>query len=245
MKIITRSQWRARAPRSRSTTSWGRRTEFVVHHSDGPVTQTPRAIQDFHMDGRGWDDVGYNFLVDRGGRIYEGRGWLTIGAHATGHNTSGIGACVIGRDGADITPEARAAVRWLYEEACRRAGRKLSRRGHGELSGNNTACPGRTLLAWVHAGMPVDGAGPPGPAPGGTAPKWPGRYLTQPPTMRGDDVRTWQTKMGRRGWAIAVDGAYGPASERVCRLFQAEKRIRVDGIVGPDTWRAAWAEPVT
>lgn len=77
------------------------------------------------------------------------------------------------------------------------------------------------------------------------APAWPGRYITQPPVMRGDDVRTWQARMRARGWSIAADGAYGPASEAVCRSFQAEKGLGVDGVVGPATWRAAWESPVT
>mgnify|MGYP000161295347 CR=1 FL=1 len=151
MKIIPRAEWGARPPRDRTTTSWPSRTEFVVHHSEGPVTQSVRSIQDFHMDGRGWDDIGYNFLADHRGRIYAGRGWLVVGAHATGHNTSGIGVCVIGSDGADITAAARRAVRELYDEACRRAGRQLARRGHGDVG--QTDCPGRVLRAWVHHGM--------------------------------------------------------------------------------------------
>lgn len=249
MRIITRAEWGARSPRSRELTTWSKRIVFVVHHSDGPVTQSVRSIQDFHMDGRGWADVGYNFLVDHQGRIYEGRGWLVVGAHAKGHNTSGIGVCVIGRDGKDITAAAKASVRWLYDEAkARRAGRPLAKRGHGQLSGNATACPGSTLLAWVKAGMPVDGHTPapaPRPAPAPGAPRWPGRLITQPPVMHGDDVRTWQAQMRRRGWRVTVDGAYGPASEKVCRLFQAEKHLVADGVIGPATWRASWASKVT
>lgn len=76
-------------------------------------------------------------------------------------------------------------------------------------------------------------------------PEWPGRYLTQPPIMRGSDVRTWQKRMRARGWRIKVDGAYGPRSEQVCRAFQAEKGLVVDGIVGPVTWGAAWTAPIT
>jgi hypothetical protein len=77
------------------------------------------------------------------------------------------------------------------------------------------------------------------------APAWPGRYLTQPPVMHGDDVRTWQARMRARGWSIAADGAYGPGSEAVCRAFQREKGLGVDGIVGPATWKAAWEAPVS
>jgi peptidoglycan hydrolase-like protein with peptidoglycan-binding domain len=77
------------------------------------------------------------------------------------------------------------------------------------------------------------------------APKWPGRYITQPPMMSGSDVRTWQDRMRDRGWRIAVDGVYGPDSERICRQFQKEKHLEVDGVIGPKTWSAAWTAPVT
>ncbi|MCP2339153.1 C40 family peptidase [Actinomadura rupiterrae] len=87
-------------------------------------------------------------------------------------------------------------------------------------------------------------AGTPSPPPP-VAPPWPGRYLRQPPIMTGGDVRTWQQQMSRRGWHLAVDGAYGPESSAVCRSFQTEKRLEVDGIVGPATWRAAWTAPIT
>lgn len=97
---------------------------------------------------------------------------------------------------------------------------------------------------WTHAalvpGLSYDA--PPAP-PHSSTPPWPGRYLRQP--MRGDDVRQWQAQMHVRGWRISVDGSYGPASEKVCVAFQREKHIKVDGIVGPDTWKAAWAAPVT
>jgi hypothetical protein len=81
--------------------------------------------------------------------------------------------------------------------------------------------------------------------PGTPAPQWPGRYITQPPVMNGRDVGVWQRRMADRGWRITVDGAYGPASEKVCRAFQAEKRLAVDGVVGPKTWAAAWTAPIT
>ncbi|MFG2247823.1 N-acetylmuramoyl-L-alanine amidase [Spirillospora sp. NPDC048823] len=153
MDIISRAEWDARAPRSRTEVSWSQRTEFVVHYSEGPTDQSVRSIQDFHMDGRGWADIGYNFLVDVGGRIYAGRGWLVVGAHAPDHNTSGIGVCMIGRDG-DATAAAKRSIRRLYDEAGRRGGRDLKKLGHRDVYA--TSCPGDELYAWVRAGMPAD-----------------------------------------------------------------------------------------
>jgi len=74
-------------------------------------------------------------------------------------------------------------------------------------------------------------------------PPFPGRIITQPPVMSGEDVRTWQAQMFRRGWLIDDDGVFGPASERVLRTFQAEKGMMVDGVLGPKSWRAAWTAP--
>jgi len=44
----------------------------------------------------GWADIGYNFLVDEDGNVYEGRGWDTVGAHTYGYNRVSIGIGFIG-----------------------------------------------------------------------------------------------------------------------------------------------------
>lgn len=83
------------------------------------------------------------------------------------------------------------------------------------------------------------------PPPTNLYPPWPGRYLMSPPAMRGNDVRLWQEHMKQRGWKLGVDGVYGPASKEACLKFQKEKGLKIDGVVGPDTWKATWAAPVT
>lgn len=86
----------------------------------------------------------------------------------------------------------------------------------------------------------------PGNQPTPKAPAFPGRVLMlKSPAMGGADVRQWQAQMVARGWTLAVDGVYGPVSAQTCRAFQIEKRIGVDGRVGPVTWAAAWSSPVT
>jgi Putative peptidoglycan binding domain len=59
------------------------------------------------------------------------------------------------------------------------------------------------------------------------------------------NVKTWQQRMRDRGWSLSADGCFGPETENVCRQFQAEKGLTVDGDVGPKTWDAAWTEKVT
>ncbi|MER6947646.1 peptidoglycan-binding protein [Nonomuraea sp. NPDC000554] len=111
----------------------------------------------------------------------------------------------------------------------------------GHRDGYNTDCPGERLYAWVKRGAPRPGGG--GGEPGTSAPPFPGRLLRYPPVTRGDDVRTWQQQMRRRGWTVDVDGAYGPEARDVCRRFQREQHIDDDGTVGPLTWRLTWEAP--
>jgi D-alanyl-D-alanine carboxypeptidase-like protein/putative peptidoglycan binding protein len=85
------------------------------------------------------------------------------------------------------------------------------------------------------------------PQPSGTAaPPWkhehPGNI--QNPHNNCPTVRQWQAQMKARGWDIGVDSDYGDGSERVCRAFQREKRLAIDGIVGRNTWRMAWEAPI-
>lgn len=59
-------------------------------------------------------------------------------------------------------------------------------------------------------------------------------------------IKAWQAQMRKRGWTIGVDGLFGKQSEKVARQFQAEKReLASDGLVGKETWAAAWTAPVT
>lgn len=55
-----------------------------------------RRIQNFHIDGNRWADIGYNFLIGDNGFVYEGRGWRKQGAHAPNYNTKSIGISFIG-----------------------------------------------------------------------------------------------------------------------------------------------------
>ena len=65
------------------------------------------------------------------------------------------------------------------------------------------------------------------------------------PGESSNDCWTWQQRMRERGWHIETTGTHDNQSELVCRAFQQEKGLQLDGIIGPETWAAAWDEPVT
>lgn len=59
----------------------------------------------FHIESRGWDDIGYNFLVAGDGSAYFGRGWDYIGAHTLGYNKYSIGIAFIGTFNNEVPPK--------------------------------------------------------------------------------------------------------------------------------------------
>lgn len=114
-----------------------------------------RSIQSYHMKNRGWDDIGYNFGIGGDGRIYEGRGFGLVGAHATGWNRKSIGIMFIGNY-KDNEPnhkqiaEAFKLIQLAVAENYLTANYTIY--GHRQLNG--TECPGEKLYneikLWPH-----------------------------------------------------------------------------------------------
>lgn len=248
MEFTNRSGWGAVAPTHVDKTTWSKRNKFAVHYSGASADQSVRSIQRFHMETRGWSDIGYNWLVHSvTGEIFEGRGWLVIGAHAAGHNTESIGVCVIGQDKAgraDNSPAALASVKRLYDEACKRAGRKLTVVGHRDIG--NTDCPGDELYSWLKRGMPTTST----PVP--PAETFTEKIMRQLPTMRIGDgntkaVRTVQAIINRDGGHLLEDGVWRERTDAAVRAWQAEHDVpdsvtaagHGDGIFGPACWTFA------
>ena len=122
--IITRASWRADEKiRRRKKPAYADTVRFaVVHHTAGANSYSRaqsasivRGIERYHVLANGWDDIGYNFLVDKYGQVFEGR-WggvdrNVVGAHAQGFNQGSVGVALIGTyDSTSITPAARAAL---------------------------------------------------------------------------------------------------------------------------------------
>jgi len=117
--IVPRLSWGADESIRRGPPTYASALRFaVVHHTAGANDYTRaeaasvvKAIQLYHVRGNGWNDIGYNFLVDRFGTIYEGRFGGTernvVGAHALGFNTGSVGIALLGTYGS--TAPSRAA----------------------------------------------------------------------------------------------------------------------------------------
>jgi flagellar hook assembly protein FlgD len=121
--IVPRLSWGADESIRRAAPAYAPSLQIgIVHHTAGANTYTRqesgaivRAIQVYHVRGNGWNDLGYNFLVDKYGQVFEGRyGGLernVVGAHAEGFNTGSVGVAVLGNyDAQAISPAAQAAL---------------------------------------------------------------------------------------------------------------------------------------
>lgn len=145
-KFVTRAQWGAISPSSKRSSDWNSGSILRVHHT---VTHdsTPagvREIQRFHISGRGWADIAYNFLIGKDGTIYEGRGFEVMGAHTYGSNDDPGVAFIGDFTVAKLTRKQKAAYRWLRATLRRRYG-VAAAAPHCRTS--STACPGKNVLA--------------------------------------------------------------------------------------------------
>jgi hypothetical protein len=106
--IVPRLSWGADESIRRNQPSYADAVRLaVVHHTAGrngysraEAAAIVKGIQLYHVKSNGWNDIGYNFLVDRFGTVYEGRFGGTernvVGAHAQGFNTGSVGIAVLG-----------------------------------------------------------------------------------------------------------------------------------------------------
>ncbi len=181
--IVTRAEWGADERLRRCGPYYADRLRAAyVHHTAGSnsysrdqADNVVRGIYAFHVRGRGWCDIAYNFLVDRFGRVFEGRyggmGKPIIGGHAAGFNTGTTGVAAMG-DFTSTEPSKgmlqafKQLLAWRLDVAHLRptgwttltsSGGGTSRYGSGEavtlriITGHRdtsyTACPGTRLYA--------------------------------------------------------------------------------------------------
>jgi hypothetical protein len=182
--IIPRASWAADQCPPRAAPVYGQVQMGVVHHTVGANSYGPDdsaaivlAICRFHRNTNGWRDVGYNFLVDRYGQIFEGRAGgvdrPVIGAQAQGFNGVSTGVANIGTfSGEPQTPEGVSATAALLawklalhgapvsgQVTLTSAGGPYNRypagtpvpfeRISGHRDADKTACPGDALFAQV------------------------------------------------------------------------------------------------
>ncbi|MGH9001826.1 MAG: N-acetylmuramoyl-L-alanine amidase, partial [Acidimicrobiia bacterium] len=129
-EIVTRAGWGADEGMRTGVPEYARPQKLVVHHTvtpndDPDPASTVRAVYAYHTRQNGWNDIGYHYLVDAAGRVYEGRfarpyapgeapteedheGRAVIGAHAKSHNVGSMGVALLGEFSGDAQPSPAA-----------------------------------------------------------------------------------------------------------------------------------------
>ncbi len=194
--IVPREQWASDKCPPRADPVYGAVKLAFIHHTVSANEYGPEdsaamvlGICRYHRNGNGWNDIGYNFLVDRYGTIFEGRAGgiadAAIGAQAQGYNSSSTGIASLGTFSSDgQTPAGLAAIARLLSwklalhgvpptgkvEVVSQGGSTnrypagstpVFERISGHRDGNATACPGSGLYAQLPQLRAMVDPGPP------------------------------------------------------------------------------------
>ncbi len=201
---------------------------IVLHH----VEASHCSIEDIHRWHleKGWAGCGYNYVIDKQGRIFEGRG-MNIGAQCLNHNWHSIGISVEGCYNQESMPEVQ---KQSVIELCKDLKQKYPQIkhvvGHKEL--NSTDCPGEKYPLQDIKNKITNSS---------TVVKAPAQTLKrllklQKPMLYGEDIRAMQTILKRLGLLSKVDGWYGNNTKNAVICYQQQNKLVVDGIVGKNTW---------
>lgn len=170
--IYSRAQWGADESKRDGSPSYFEVQGGFVHHTvnanDYKRKDVPaiiRSIYAYHTQSRGWSDIGYNFLVDRFGRIWEGRyggvDRAVVGAHTLDYNSysfamSAIGNFELVQPPAKMIQAYAALMAWKLSLHGVSAGSTIQRIGpkdfqaiNGHRDATSTACPGKYLYAQI------------------------------------------------------------------------------------------------
>ncbi len=156
--IASRSEWGARPTRANHD-RMTRIHRVTIHHSalesdastKSAAAREIQGIQRAHQDHRHWADIGYHFVIDRSGRIWEGRPLEVQGAHAGNSdlNRGNVGIVLLGDfDHQAVSSGQGQSLDGLVSHLMERYGFGISQvHTHGELK--PTGCPGHSLQAYV------------------------------------------------------------------------------------------------
>lgn len=136
-------------------------TEIVLHctatradwWADKSTAEKVQEIRRWHMEDRGWKDIGYHYLIDRNGALATGRPMDQTGAHTKGHNTGTIGIALMGGHGSSVTDTFADNYTSDQEKALRKLIVRLHKNfGKVPVTGHNQyaakACPGFEVPKW-------------------------------------------------------------------------------------------------
>ena len=214
-------------------------TEVVVHTAATPEGKhfTVEDIDRWHRQ-RGFNSIGYHWVVYLDGSVHAGRPEEKIGAHVAGRNRNTIGICYIGGVDANDTkkakdtrtPEQKHAMVQLLREILERYPAIHTISGHHDYAAKACPCfPARKEYAYLTEGRKEDTK----------------IASTLRMGSRGWEVKALQGSLKELGYPVNIDGHFGRETRNAVAAFQLDAEITSDGIVGSETRKELYnAKPV-
>ncbi len=193
-KVVTRAGWGANEKLVKNAPEYTTDVSVLfVHHTAGTNNYSCsdsaaiiRSIQAYHVKSKHWNDIGYNFLVDKCGTLFEGRrGGITkpvLGAHTLGFNSRSSAIAVLGNYGSQAVsrqvktviaqvasyklgiyghaPGGRAALVSSGSDRYAKGSTAILNRVSGHRDTGKTECPGNTLYSQLGSIRSIAAAGP-------------------------------------------------------------------------------------
>ncbi|MEO0474622.1 MAG: peptidoglycan recognition family protein [Planctomycetota bacterium] len=154
VSAISRSKWTRSGPARSKVNAMNGISKLTIHHdgmdpsyitNQSDVADRIEKIRKYHTGHNGWGDIGYHYIVDRAGRVWEGRAIQYQGAHVRNNNENNVGILVLGNF--DKQSPSNAQLKALHKTVDDLAKKHKIKsrlvRSHQEI--NKTACPGRNL----------------------------------------------------------------------------------------------------
>lgn len=154
MRVLSRRQWTDAQPLQNHINPMRGVRQITVHHEGWiPVHFTDtastverlRTIQRVHVEDRGWADIGYHFVIDRAGRVWQARDVRYQGAHVRNHNEHNVGVMVLGNFEKQQPSSAQLQQLVVTLRSLMNQYRVPLNRVYTHQELNPTACPGRFL----------------------------------------------------------------------------------------------------
>lgn len=159
LHAVSRASWSSTAANPQKMRPMNKVDRITIHHegsakpntdtTPNEVAATLRLIQIQHRKRMGAGDIGYHFVIDRTGRIWQGRDWSYQGAHTANNNSNNLGVMLLGNF--DIQSPTQAQLQSLHalvRSLARMHGVSRNRIfGHSDFC--NTQCPGKHLKPQV------------------------------------------------------------------------------------------------
>lgn len=269
MQYMPRSAWTSHPRGWSNTLKSSAVTEMAIHWPGTSVQYLPksreqiataiRGFESYHVFTRRWPGIGYCYLVDGAGRVWEGAGDYKAAHSATKlspfKNATTIGVQLLLGPGEQPTAAQIQAVRDLYAEKQRKFPNLKRIIGHRDVLGASTTCPGDAAHRLVKSGAfypsskqvaPAPAKPAPAPAPAKTAPaasyEWPGAALRVDGDRGAITIRAWQRLLAGIGhYSGRIDGQWGAMSIRAEQAWLKKLGFYtglIDGSEGRMTIRA-------